>query len=798
MRFPLLWLACFLSLGIWLGDFIQIPILFTVLSAVLFILISIFTFRRHAIFIVTLSVTFFLIGILLSQVSDIYPANHIRNFTPESPQEVYLEGVIIDEPQSDATSYGKIRSDFVMEAMRLQRDNIKIDVTGKVKVTIYADAANFNYGDRIVAKGLLSKPPGPQNPGQFDYSRYLRRKRIFALFGSKGQDALAVEKGKANPVARIAYELRSRISGIVDSNLPREKATFLNAILLGLRQNVDEEVEDKFVKTGTVHLMAISGLNVVLLASIIILILRATRIPYWASISAAIILLAFYAILTNGTASVVRATVMSIVVLVGLLIGRQASLWNSLGLAALIILGFEPYAIFDAGFQLSFLSVVSILYLFPRIEAFFGYDKRLTVTFMKRSKKYLIEAVFVSFAAWFGVLPVVLYYFNIVTPIAVVANLIAVPLSFLITASSIPFIVFGFFIPWLEKIFAASTWFLCDVLFGTNEILTKVPFAYSYMPKPPVYIIVLYYLFIIAFIEHRRLKVSPAKIMIIALIFINSIIWRNVLMHHDGKPKITFLSVGHGDSAFLEFPSGENMLIDTGTGADRDIGRSVILPFLRNKGIQKIDAVLLTHPDSDHIGGLASLIDGIKVLNIFDNGVGSKTDSYRRLMGAIYKRKINRRVLKRGDSIVGFKGIDLICFNPPAEWIEDPAIEDNDKSLVINIGHKQTSVLFCGDIGTKAMIDLIGFADFPKGGLIILPHHGQKLDSIEESFLDYLKPKQAVISHGRGMREVSFAEKTEQILESKGIKVFRTDRDGAIFAILDGSVILLDSFKSSD
>lgn len=795
MNSPLAWVAIFLALGILAGVPIKISFLFIILIALLLVLIALLAVKHKIISFISLSFTFFFIGCLIFQIKQIYPSNHIMNFTPSEPELVHIEGIIADEPQLGRTSYGEIKVNFILKADGFQKGDIKQVVTGKAKVFISGEVGQLNYGDRILLKGLLSRPGAPSNPGEFDYAQYLKRHGIFSILRANGYNALSLKKDVGVPILRAVYSVRNRIEEIIDSNLPKDIADFLSAVLLGQRQDVDFELNDIFMKTGTVHLLAISGLHVGLLAFLVMLMLKMLRFPYKLNIVATVFFLIFYAILTNGRSSVVRATVMAQVILFGSLIGREPSIWNSLGLAAVIILGFEPNALFDAGFQLSFISVASILYITPKLEELFYYDKKLSIPFMSRWKRYLIEATFVSAAAWIGVLPFILYHFNIVTPIAILANLFAVPLTFLIIASSIPFIIFGVFVPFIGEIFASTTWFLCTILFGVTDIFSKVPFGRLYFSKPSAPFIFIYYIFIIALVEHKRFKISVGKIAIVGLALINILIWEGALKQNDERLSVTFLDVGHGDSVFIEFPFGGNMLIDGGKGKDSDVGRNVISPFLRNKGIHTIDAIVLTHPDADHVGGLTSVIKGLNVKRIFENGLKSKNNAYLNFESIITEKKIRRDTLRGGDSIIGAEKINVICLNPPLEWVTSSNIEDNDNSLVIKINYKDVDLLFCGDIEEKAINEILKHSQLLDAELIMLPHHGEKLTSIGEAFIEKVSPKYAVISQGKALREVLRSKDIEEFLLPKDIRVLRTNRDGAIFIKADGRAIFIDNFK---
>ena len=805
MRSPLAWAAFFLSVGIWISNIIRIPFLFIASAAVFSLIAASAMIRKKAASLVWLSAVFLFTGCLLFQAKQMLPPGHLKNFTGPEPREVYAEGIVVDEPVTGETFYGGRKAVLTLETERLQEQGIEYEVTGRVKVSLTgestgAGAGTPSYGDRILVKGRLSRPEGPGNPGDFDYAAYLARNRVFSVLSAKAQDIAVLEKGRGNPIASLAYKVRGRIERFISGNLSGESANFLNAILLGLRQGMSSDLNDAFMRTGTVHLIAISGLNVGLIVFLVLLVLSIVRVPKKSGMVLTIVFLVFYAVLTNGTSSVVRATVMSIALLLGLLLGRETSIWNSLGLAALVILSCDPVALFDIGFQLSFASVISLLYLTPKIEKFFNFDRKIAARFLTKWKKYVLEGFFVSLSAWIGVMPLILYYFNIVTPVSIAANLVAVPLSFLITMASVPFLIFGLIFPPAAKVFAASVWLLCGTLFTANSFFSKIPLAYIYLPRPPLFLTVLYYLFVVAFAERERFKLSGVRLSAAALVVFNIIIWTGALWHHDGKLKATFLDVGHGDSVFVEFPYGGNMLIDggTGSGEDRDSGRNTVLPFLRQKGIQVLDAVVLTHPDIDHVGGLASVLEGLKVRYVFDNGAGSDTYAYRRFSRAEERAPgLRRFILKRYDSIEGIRGAGILCFNPPEEWVKDTGIQANDTSLALRVGFGGSIMLFCGDIGEKAVSEaMLDSPELLKADLLMLPHHGEKMNPGREAFIDWVKPSYVVISQGGAAGEMARSGEIFDLLSAKGMKVFRTNKGGAVFAVTDGKNLSVDNFES--
>ncbi len=784
---PLTWIAVYLSAGIWIASIIRVPALFSAGLAAFFLAISAALIKRARVSFTALSTAFFFIGCMLFGANQILPSGHISEFTPSHPEEVLIEGTVADDPSVTRTYYGEPRTDFILEAHGLRRGGIYARVSGKVKASVTGSPKKrVSYGDIVSLRGKLSKPRGPGNPGEFDYAKYLERHRVFSSLSANARDMeIAAGAGKKNPITSYAYRARARISELISANLPDgDSGDFLIAILLGLRRGLGDGLNDDFMKTGTVHLLAISGLNVGLIAFLMLLVFGMLRVPKKAGYCASIVLLIFYAVLTGGTPSVIRATVMSVAILAGLLIGRDASLWNSLGLAAVIILGCDPAALFDIGFQLSFLSVASLLYFMPKIK----------------SRNFVVQGCAVSLAAWVGVAPLILAYFNIVTPVAIVSNLIAVPLSFAITAAAIPFVVFGFLLPAVGNVFAASVWFLCEALFHANGLLAKAPLGHFYLPAPPAYIIIAYYLFILAYTRREKIRIRGAKIIAAALVTANIVIWANALAPAGKELRATFLDVGHGDSVFVEFPGVGNMLIDGGSGGgeDWDAGRSVVLPFLRSKGVQVLDAVVLTHPDADHVGGLSAVLEGIAVRNIFESGAGSGTSLYRSFDRIVFARRIPRHALKRGDSITGIAGVDITCLNPCAGRVPDKTVSANDKSVALGMRFGGRRLLFCGDIGSGLISEVfLEYPDAARSGLMMLPHHGQKLSEEAEASIEAAKPEYAVISQGRAQRERAASEKMQELMRSKGIKAYRTNEDGAVFASTDGKGLIVDNFKSS-
>ncbi|MCM8782586.1 MAG: ComEC/Rec2 family competence protein, partial [Candidatus Omnitrophica bacterium] len=374
---------------------------------------------------------------------------------------------------------------------------------------------------------------------------------------------------------------------VINKFMPGVEGAILNAVLLGKRDGIEEDINEDFVKTGTVHILAISGLHVWLLVSIFGLLFKLLRVPFKIQTLILTFFLIVYCITVDNRPPVIRSTIMILVFLFGRVLRREQDLLNSLTFSALIILFFNPQELFDVGFQLSFLTVGSIIYYSPRLETLL---LKRDIIEKERARVYFLRAALVSFCAWLGSAPFIAKYFNIFSPITVLANLFVVPLMFFVLALSLTFILFSFFSHTAGLIFSEVSKLSISILLKIVSIFSKVPFSYFRVKSPPWLLIVAFYMFVLLFLNRHRIRIKGKYFIIIALLSINIFVWCDVffiLKRHEFL-KISFLDVGKGDAIFLEFPKGGTMLIDGGEGLGSDMGRLVVGRFLSFKGINRV------------------------------------------------------------------------------------------------------------------------------------------------------------------------------------------------------------------
>jgi competence protein ComEC len=295
-------------------------------------------------------------------------------------------------------------------------------------------------------------------------------------------------RNKGAPVQSALLKVRRKLQGILDKHLTAFEAGVIQSLVLGGRYYIPQRTRELFVQTGTAHILAISGMNVGGMAFLVFLILNVLRLPRRAQITGTCSILVVYCFLTGADPSVVRATVMAVVMLCGLLFERQTDTLNSLGLAAIIILLFDPMALFAIGFQLSFMGVLAIVCIYPKIYRLFeGRSSNRAVT-------VVLQSLCISLAAWIGVLPLVAYYFEIVTPVSILANIPIIPFVSALFMLGFGLILTGLCCPSLAGLFALCIKIVLFLLMMIVDSFSKIPAGYFYIPRVDLYLVAGYYL----------------------------------------------------------------------------------------------------------------------------------------------------------------------------------------------------------------------------------------------------------------------------------------------------------------
>jgi competence protein ComEC len=562
----------------------------------------------------------------------------------------------------------------------------------------------------------------------------------------------------------IIEESRYRINKNIQEHFQKESAAFLSSVTTGQGMTSNDKLMDAFNVTGLTHILSISGTHFGLLSVLLFGMFRLIIkvLPYGIlqrmtiyldpSQAAAILCTPFMVIylgLSGASIPAVRSFLMIGLFLAGLLIGRKGFWLNSLLFAAFVIAVWEPEAIFSLSFQLSFLAVFCIGLAIDKEKEEDTKNKKLL-----RSVK---NALLMTLAAALGTAPLVAYHFHYVSLISPISNLLVAPLiGFILiplsVISAFSYLLTGYFIftPIIAVISEASIYLV--------KMLALIPFADMKIPSFPAVILLLFYagfIFYLLFPKKRLLLIVP---------FIPLVIYMFSVLSEKDKLTVTYLDVGQGDASVIELPDGRTMLMDTGkTGREP-------ASFLKYRGMQRIDILVVSHAHPDHTGGLEYLTDRFHVREIWDNG---------RLILPDGLSHIPHRSLNRGDVIEG-PGYGISVLHPYPEFYSSGGREydaANNDSLVFRIESGGRSFLFTGDVEKEAEEDILHLGKWLKSDVLKTPHHGGKT-SADEAFFRAVSPDVAVISVGR---DNSFGHPHQETLDAlDGASIYRTDIDGAI------------------
>lgn len=586
----------------------------------------------------------------------------------------------------------------------------------------------------------------------------------------------------------ISYELRGTIISItpgkhfihgIRNNLKQKidasRAQYtgiMKALTIGDTSGLDEVTKKLFLRTGTSHILAISGSNIGIVTAFFFFItrfligrIRTLRLRGDDTRYAALTTIPFafvFMLIAGSSIPTMRATIMITVYMLSIFIERGRNIFNTIALSALAILLVYPHSLFTPSFQLTYASVVFIILFTQHIFPLLKTNNRLL--------KWFLLSIGMTISATVGTLPIVLYHFYGVNPFSVLHNLVAVPLMCII---AMPLSLLGIVLPWGEYLLRVTG----EVLTITVGILTALDWGYIYpMVRPNLFEIVLYFVFLFVLL-HMRKKTACALMVLVVLPVVSGYAYYAYFERFNKDLRINVIDVGNGDAILVEAPAGMRMLIDGGgfhTG-DFDVGKSILTPILLSKKILTLDYVINTHPHGDHLGGIPTVIEDFTVKNFATGSYFITQEKFVDLMKLLRKKRIPLTTWKMGDKFFLKNGLEILVFNPEPETGNDDL---NNASLVMKIGYKNFSILFSGDIGSDIEEKLVMIGNDLKADVLKIPHHGSKHSSSNE-FIAAVQPKTAILSAGKGLPGIPSHEALKRY-DAFSIPVLRTDRDGMI------------------
>jgi competence protein ComEC len=726
-----------------------------------------------------------------------FPPDHvIRSASP--PRRVTLTGVLIRDPAArsgrfelllEADSLGDGPPDF-----RPVRGRVVVPVTDSLPPPL-------GYGDAVRITGLLTRPGPANNPGGFDYREWLGRAGIHALLRpDRGVKPLRLGGGRGRFFLRRAvYPARRFVLKVIDSAVPDpDGRALLRSLTVGDQGLVSTDLRDDFSRTGVVHILSVSGSHVGFMFVILSLVTGCLRIPEpWRSAATGAGLV-FYALLTEASPPVVRATAMAVAALAGSRLERRADPFNVLGLAAFGILLFRPLDLMDPGFQLSFLSVFSILAGYGKFKSLMNrLHDRPDAAVWKRLEPVLGLAA-VSVSAQIGTLAVSARMFNCFPLLSIPANAVAVPLSGAILAVSAATVAAAPVHAGIASAYGALNRFLLAAFIRSIDWIAGLPGACVTVPSPSIGGMLFWY-GTVALLFNRRNDPVRRRLCPALLILANAWIWPCAIRPSPRAAAWIQYDVGQGDAALFLFPGGETLLVDAGPADGRfDSGERTIAPFLRRTGVRRIDAVVLTHPHGDHVGGAAYLARHFRVGALLAPALPDSNRAWAGLAKTARRERVPFRIIRNPDSLTFSKDVRVYLLNPsPAGGMRNnPAGSANDHSLITIVRFGRSVWLSMGDAGFSEEEAL---ASAWKGGrcdAVKIGHHGSA-SSTSAGFLARFTPGLAVVSVGAGNRYGHPSDRTMDRIRASGCTALRTDERGAVILEADGITTRIVDWKKT-
>lgn len=624
--------------------------------------------------------------------------------------------------------------------------------TGKYKnkkFIVYINKKNkklLEYGDLIEIKGEYSAPEVARNYKGFDYSQYLKTLNIYGTI--KVEESKIINKNQLSPILININNIKEKMIDNANRNMPKRTANLLLGILIGERDNIQEDIIESFRTANLSHILAVSGAHTSYIILGITYLISKSKTPKRIGYIITIINLLIFIIITGASYSVVRACIMAIVVIGAKICYRKENFFTSICISLIIILIQNPFAINDIGLKLSFMGTAGIVI----------FNKSITNFFIKlKIKQKIAEALSVTFSAQLMIMPITILNFNTISLTFFISNILASPLLGIIIIFGFISIFISSILNPISKILFLILHIFLELLILVSKVTEKIPGSSILVRTPNILFAIVYYILILFFNYFFVIKQNPTRrfhkkiikiitiknikngFKVIAVVFLIMLLLTRIVRIINPTLKIYFIDVGQGDSTLIVTPKNKKILIDGGEGKT-----NVLFQYLLDRRINKIDYIIISHFDSDHCNGLIEIIEKMRVENIVMSKQSKESEEYKKILEIIKQKNIKVSSVKAEDKIIIEKNLYTKILNP-AEKFEFQDLNNN--AIVAKLVYKNFSMLFTGDI-EKAEENLAKkYKNELKSTILKVAHHGSKTSTSEE-FLKYVEPQIALIGVG--------------------------------------------------
>ncbi len=782
MKRPLVAVALSYGGGLLLAEFFRPPLSLLFSATFVLLLAKLIWSRAHPCLLWSLLV---LVGWTnLASRTEIISPHDLRRLIKEDAALVSVRGVLAETP--DLRVFERDEQESWRTLARLKVTELRHGTNWQIAAGMILVSTtgrlpeDFYQGRTMEIAGILAPPSRPVAEGLFDYRTYLARQGIYFQLKAAATNAWQVLPG-GNASPPWSDRFRTWAQQTLARGLPVNDGSLrlLWAMTLGWKTALTNEVSEPFMRSGTMHIFAISGLHIALIAGILVSLLRVMQVSRaWCGL-VVIPLIWFYTAATGWQPSAIRSTVMMSIVIGGWSLKRPSDLLNSLAAAAFIILLWDPAQLFQASFQLSFFVVLSIALFLPPLEKvrdqLLQPDPMLPPALIPRWQRrlgvplrWLATAFATSLAAWLGSLPLTAFYFHLFSPVTLLANLVIVPLSGLALMSSLGSLICGNWLPWATELFNHSGWFWMSAMIKVSDWATLLPGAYRYVPPPSWLGFVIYYALLIGvlsgwlFAQQRRAWSTAA---LVALILLGAWRWlksRDVV-------EISALPLNGGHSVFVN-PSGHkaDWLIDCG---NTNAVEFTLKPFLRGQGVNRAPRLVLTHGDLRDIGGTDTLEQIFGPGEIYTSAINFRSAKYRAIITNLERTPERRHILNRGDAV----GIWRVLH--PETGDRFPQADDN--ALVLLGTFSNTRVLLLSDLGRPGQEVLMQREPDLRADILVtgLP---EQTEPVGDALLDGVRPRVIIIADSEFPATKRASPRLRERLARRNVPVLFTRETGAV------------------
>jgi competence protein ComEC len=707
----------------------------------------------------------------------------LRNLLVQ-PDHLFVRGQLRDRPQVHTR---------VINGRQVQSSIAQIDVSatstngavwqpaiGRILVrTTGALPHDYFGGQTVEAQGDIGPPELPVAEGLFNYSEYLQSQGIYYELRARDPADWRIIDSPARP--RLLARFREWGCGTLALGLPAVDQTLLLewALTLGRKETLLQENYEPYIRAGTYHIFAVDGLRIGIVSGIVIALLRALSLPRSLCAVVAAVVIVLYAAMTGWPPSAMRAIAMAVVVFLGWCLRRPPDLLSSLALAAILILLYDPRQLFQAGFQLSVGVVLCIILIMPAFEAVsrrvLQKDPLLPDELrpwwqktLRTCALWIIGLFMSSLAAWLGSIPLVAFYFHLVTPVSGLSNVVAVPLCGLVLISNLSSLLLGAWFPFGAELFNHAGWFLMRCIELTSRWSANWPAAYYYAATPGLFAICVYYLVLLSTLTGWLFK-SKWRLGRMAVVGVPTLVWCVLWVHQYTVAELSILALKGGCAIYVREPGfGNRWLIDCG---DASQVADVTVPFLHARGVNRIPNFLLTHGERPYSGGAGLATETFRPKNIYVSSLAFRSPTYRE-----FQKTNHMRVEWKPPLTLGDRAGPWTVLHPSAD---DRLPNAGDNALVLRGEFAGTSILLLSDLGRAGQRALLERTNSLHADVVVaaIPGEGEPLG---DTLLSAIQPQVVIIADSEWPATKRAGRKLRDRLSQTNIPVVFESDTGAV------------------